>query len=126
MRIGALENLRLLIKQQVETSLKKKLPLSIPSNIFLRRLSQEMIQKEIQKDPEKKKLYEAATQIEAYFLEQAFKSMRKTVGKNTLFSKSLAQKIFEDMLWQERALLLSKEEDLGLAEEIYSRYKDFA
>jgi flagellar protein FlgJ len=66
------------------------------------------------------KLREVSLEFEALFVEQMLDSMRKTVHKeNDILDGGMAQDIFEDMLYQEYARIMSKTGSLGLADLVY-------
>jgi len=61
------------------------------------------------------RLHEAATQFESVFAGMLFKEMRKTESDRTLFGeKSNADKIYGEMLDDERAKSLAKSGSLGI------------
>lgn len=66
-----------------------------------------------------KKLMDACLQMESLFVSKMLKEMRNTVHKNKLFHGGFAEEIFEDMLYDEYSLNLSKTADLGLAKMLY-------
>ncbi len=70
-------------------------------------------------------LMEACKQFEAYFVEQMFKEMRKTVPEDPLDSGSNKQLVdyFKDNLTQEYATQATEREGLGLAQMLYEQMK---
>jgi peptidoglycan hydrolase FlgJ len=65
------------------------------------------------------KLHDAATQLESIFVDQLFKEIRKTTPQDSLFGPpSQAQKIFGDMLDQQRSDQMAKSGSLGIAKVI--------
>ncbi len=70
-------------------------------------------------------LMDACKQFEAYFVEQMFKEMRKTVPVNALDSGSNAQLVdyFKDNLTQEYAKEATERNSLGLAQMLYEQMK---
>jgi len=73
------------------------------------------------KDP---KLYEACQDFEALFIKQMLNSMRKTVNKTGLMEGGMAEDVFEDMLYDEYAKIMSKTAGLGLADMVYKQVAD--
>lgn len=77
------------------------------------------IKKEISEDPYRKKLYDASVEFESIFVKMMLKEMKNSVHKEKLIDGGYAEEIFEDMLYDEYAKNISKNESMGLAEEIY-------
>jgi flagellar protein FlgJ len=73
---------------------------------------------------ELKKLREASEDFEAIFIKQMLDAMRKNVPKGGLLDGGMAEEIFEDMLYEERAKLMAKTGSFGIADMIFDRYKD--
>ena len=67
------------------------------------------------------KLFEACQDFEALFIKQMLNSMRKTVNKTGLMEGGMAEDVFEDMLYDEYAKIMSKTADLGLADMVYQQ-----
>ena len=65
------------------------------------------------------KLREACQDFQSIFIKQMLESMRKTVQETGLLSGGRAEKIFEDMLYDEYAKKMSKTAGFGLDEMIY-------
>ncbi len=65
------------------------------------------------------KLYEAAQEFEAIFVKQMLDSMRQTVEKTGLIEGGMAEDIFEDMLYDQYALKMTRTAGFGLADQIY-------
>ena len=87
-------------------------------------LSRSDIQKEIQSDPQKKKLHEAALEFQSLFLDRMLTSMRKNLNpKSDLLYGGFRQKIFDDMLYQEYSRMLSRTDNFGLADDIYRQMR---
>lgn len=68
---------------------------------------------------QEKELKEACKGFEAMFLSMMYKEMRKTVPENTLFGKSNAEKIFEDMRDSEMMKNIADGGGVGLADMMY-------
>lgn len=66
-------------------------------------------------------LYEKALELESYFVKMMLTSMRSTLS-GTSFNgeeKSYAQNMYEDMLYDELAVSMTKNAGFGLADQIY-------
>ena len=72
------------------------------------------------------RLYRTAQEFEAIFVKQMLQSMRKTVQKNDLLDGGFAEELYQDMLYDEYALLMAKTANFGLADLIYERYEQYA
>lgn len=70
---------------------------------------------------EQDRLKEACSDFQAIFVKQMLDSMRKTVNKTGLLDGGQAEKIFEDMLYDEYAQKISKTADLGLDDMLYQQ-----
>ncbi|MBO6015685.1 MAG: rod-binding protein [Lachnospiraceae bacterium] len=70
-------------------------------------------------------LMDVCKQFEAYFLEQVFKEMKKTVPQNEEMSSSSQslQDYFGDELLKEFSLQSTKTQSLGLAQMLYEQMK---
>lgn len=66
-----------------------------------------------------KELKEACRGFEAMFLDIMYRQMRKTVPENTLFGKSHAQEIWEDMRDSEMMKNIAESGGLGLGDMLY-------
>jgi flagellar protein FlgJ len=65
------------------------------------------------------KLMNVCIEMESLFVARMLKEMRNTVHKNALLHGGFAEEVFEDMLYDEYALRLSKTSNLGLAKMLY-------
>lgn len=65
------------------------------------------------------KLMELCYQMESILVGKMLKTMRNTVHKNEFIHGGFAEEIFEDMLYDEYALNLSRKENLGIAAMLY-------
>lgn len=65
------------------------------------------------------KLYEQALELESYFVKIMLSTMRDTIQKSDLYGNNFASKTYEDMLYDEYAVQLTKNAGFGLADEIY-------
>lgn len=66
-----------------------------------------------------RKLMETCTEMESLFVSRMLKEMRKNVEKSGWINGGHAEQIFEDMLYDEYAMSLSKNASLGLAKMLY-------
>ncbi len=74
------------------------------------------------KEPVKdKKLWDTCVEMESLFVNKMFKEMRKTIHKSDWNHGGHAEEIFEDMLYDEYSLQVSKNSNLGLAKMIYEQ-----
>lgn len=78
------------------------------------------IKKEISNDPYRKKLYDASVEFESMFVKLMLKEMKNSVSKNKMIHGGYAEEIFEDMLTDEQAKEISKNDSMGIAEQVYS------
>lgn len=78
------------------------------------------IPEEIKRDPERKRLFNAAVEFQGIFINLMLKSMRSTLNKKEdILHGGHGQEIFEDLLYDEYALLMSRNGSFKLAEVIY-------
>lgn len=101
-----------LLREEVNTQIQGKVSssdITLPNNI----------KEEITKDPYRKKLYNASVEFESMFVKIMLSQMRKSVEKNGMIHGGYAEDVFEDMLYDEYAKEMSKNANLGLAEQIY-------
>jgi len=89
--------------------------LSVPQNI----------KAEIQADPYRKKLFDASVEFESVFVKMMLKEMKNSVHKEKLIDGGYAEEIFEDMLYDEYSKNISKNDSLGMAEQIYKQMSAF-
>lgn len=71
--------------------------------------------------PIDRRLMDTCVEMESLLVSQMFKAMRKTVQKNEMFHGGRAEEIFEDMLYDEYALRLSRTSNLGIARTMYDQ-----
>lgn len=77
-----------------------------------------------QNDPSKmdkthKKLWDTCVEAESLFVGKMLKEMKKTVPKNEWLHGGQAEDIFEDMLYDEYSLKMSKNYNFGMAKLLY-------
>lgn len=78
------------------------------------------IKDEVAKDPYRKKLYDASVEFESMFVKLMLKEMKNSVSKNKMIHGGYAEEIFEDMLTDEQAKSISKNDSIGIAEQVYT------
>ncbi len=71
------------------------------------------------KSPAEKKLWDTCIEVESLFVAKMFKEMRNSVEKTEWINGGFAEEIFEDMLYDEYALQVSKNSTIGMAKMIY-------
>ena len=71
------------------------------------------------KKPVDKKLWNACIEAESLFVGKMLKEMKSTVHKSEWLHGGQAEEIFEDMLYDEYALSVSKNSDFGMAKMLY-------
>lgn len=66
-------------------------------------------------------LYEKSLELESYFVKMMLSSMRSTLSGTSINGeeKSYAQNMYEDMLYDELAISMTKNAGFGLADQIY-------
>ncbi len=72
----------------------------------------------VRNDP---KLWATCEEMESIFMGKMLKEMRKTVHKGELFHGGRPEEIFEDMLYDEYALNVSKNTNVGIASMLYDQ-----
>ncbi len=66
------------------------------------------------------KLYEQAMELENYFVKIMLSSMKNTLSSSTIYGeKSYATQMYEDMMFDELSVSLTKNAGFGLADQIY-------
>lgn len=110
---------------QISESIRKELPENLryqmSSSRFNTNMRREDIVRDAQSSPEKKKLFDASMEFEAFFVEKMFAEMQKSVPKTKLFHGGQAEDIFQDLLLAERSRAVSKQSNFGLAEKMYEQ-----
>lgn len=77
------------------------------------------IMEEAMKTEDDKALESACKEFEAYYIQQLFTQMRKTVPDGGMFQESNERNIYEDMLYEEHAKNLSQGKGIGIADVMY-------
>ncbi len=70
-------------------------------------------------DKTHKKLWDACVEAESLFVGKMLKEMKKTVPKNEWLHGGQAEDIFEDMLYDQYSLQMSKNYNFGMAKLLY-------
>jgi hypothetical protein len=81
------------------------------------------IKNEIEKSPKHKKLMNACEELESLFLKLMLNSMKKNIQKAKFIDGGRTEEIFEDLLYDEYSKTMAKEENFGLAENIYMQFR---
>lgn len=71
--------------------------------------------------PEQARLAWAARELEAFFIQELWRAMRRSIPKGGLFPSSAGSRTFEEMLDVERSRLMAGSGQIGLAALIYER-----
>ncbi len=74
-------------------------------------------------EKEQKRLWDACIEMESLLVGRMMKEMRKTVEKTGWINGGHAEEIFEDMLYDEYSLDISRNSNLGLAKMLYEDMK---
>jgi Rod binding domain-containing protein len=72
---------------------------------------------------QEKRLWDACIDMESLLVGKMLKEMRKTVHKSGWLNGGFAEEIFEDMLYDEYAVSLSRNSNLGMAKMLYDELK---
>ena len=65
------------------------------------------------------KLMNTCIEMESLFVAKMFKEMRNSIEKSDWLHGGFAEEIFQDMLYDEYSLMVSKNSNLGLAKMLY-------
>ena len=65
------------------------------------------------------KLYEQCRELETFLIKNLLSGLRKTVEKSEMSDGGFAGQMYDDMLWDEYAVSMSKNAGLGLADQVY-------
>ncbi len=72
---------------------------------------------------QEKRLWDACVEMESLLVGRMLKEMRKSVQKTGWMNGGFAEEIFEDMLYDEYAMSLSRNSNLGMAKMLYDELK---
>jgi peptidoglycan hydrolase FlgJ len=70
-----------------------------------------------------KRLWDTCIEMESLLVGKMLKEMRKTVPKTEWMHGGFAEEIFEDMLYDEYAMNLSRNSNLGMAKMLYDELR---
>jgi hypothetical protein len=70
-----------------------------------------------------KRLWDTCIEMESLLVGKMLKEMRKTVPKTGWMNGGFAEEIFEDMLYDEYAMSLSRNSNLGMAKMLYDELR---
>ncbi len=99
--------------------IKRKSGSSESSDNFAEMLTETISEKETKQKPVDKKLMDTCIEMESLFVKQMLSSMKKNVDKGEFLHGGYAEEIFEDMLYDEYALNMSKNSNMGIAKSLY-------
>jgi len=68
-------------------------------------------------------LYQLCLELETFLVKNLLSSMRNTIQKTGLIDDSFAGKMYEDMLWDEKAKDFTRNAGFGLAEQAYRQLR---
>ena len=71
-------------------------------------------------------LREACSEFEAIFVKMMLDAMKKTLSDDTLIPKNSGEKLFEDKLYDEYAVSMSRTANLGIADMMYRQLDNVA
>ena len=97
---------------------------SSPRTNFMEKIKSSPVTENPALDKELKRLKKATEDFEQIFVNMMLKEMHKNLGESALLDGGDYQKMFKDMLIDERAKELSKNGQFGLAEQMYNQMKD--
>lgn len=111
--IGAINSNNSLINQNVDNAMQKA-----------KQGNFEEILKSALNEKDDKKLKEASKELEAVFINEIFKEMRKTINKDGLVEATPGREMFESMFDQQVATEAMKGKGYGLADIIYKQLSE--
>ncbi len=76
------------------------------------------------KDPKLKELRSSCREFEAIYINEMYKSMRKTVPDSGLFEKDMADTLYQEMLDMEMARETAAGDGMGIGKAMYEQLKD--
>ncbi len=77
------------------------------------------------RDREARSLKRSCQDFEAIFIQSMFKAMRKSIPDGGLFEQDTAHEIYRDMLDAEVASEISRQQGLGLADQMYRQMEKY-
>lgn len=113
-------------KEPKKAEMQKYFPSLYQGKLSTTQVSQRRdIATEAARDPEKKRLYDAALEFQSLFVKMMLKEMRSTLKpKNDLLYGGRTQEIFEDLLYDEYSKQMSKTGGFTLADDIYAQMEE--
>lgn len=75
---------------------------------------------------EEKKLYDACIELESFLWKNLLNEMRKTINKYRLLEMSPTENIFTDLLYNEYSLILAKNANTKIADEMFKQLSPFS
>ena len=69
-------------------------------------------------------LFQLCLELETFLVKNLLNSMRNTIQKTGLIDDSFAGKMYEDMLWDEKAKDFTRNAGFGLAEQAYRQLRN--
>ena len=70
-------------------------------------------------------LFQLCMELETFLVKNLLSSMRNTVQKSGLIDDSFAGKMYEDLLWDEKAKDFTRNAGFGLAEQAYRQLRNY-
>jgi flagellar protein FlgJ len=94
------------------------------SEMMTNKLSESSFSKDLNDEitktkPIDEKLMNTCIEMESLFVAKMFKEMRNSVEKSDWLHGGFAEEVFQDMLYDEYSLMVSKNSNLGLAKMLY-------
>lgn len=99
--------------------IKRKTEASSDPESFTEIFTETVSVKETKQKPVDKKLMDTCIEMESIFVKQMLSSMKKNVDKGEFLHGGYAEEIFEDMLYDEYALNMSRNSNMGIAKNLY-------
>ena len=99
--------------------IKRKTEASSDPESFTEIFAETVSVKETKQKPVDKKLMDTCIDMESIFVKQMLSSMKKNVDKGEFLHGGYAEEIFEDMLYDEYALNMSRNSNMGIAKNLY-------
>ncbi len=76
------------------------------------------------KDHKLHKLRESCREFEAIYVNEMYKTMRKSIPESGLFEKDMADTLYQEMLDMEMARETAKGDGMGIGKAMYEQLKD--
>lgn len=75
------------------------------------------------KDPKLRSLRKSCREFEAIYINEMYKTMRKTVPDSGLFKKDMSNTLYQEMLDMEMAKITAQGEGMGIGKAMYEQLK---